>query len=126
MWFKHKAWIYVSAVLSVGNVAAVWVAVGPGTMPLHATLHAAAAVLFALGAQHLRTRAQRLAGNAAGGGPTLDAMLRSADPEAVNQALDAIALEVERIGEGQRFLTKLLTERDARGRDAVPASKPPA
>jgi hypothetical protein len=31
----------------------------------------------------------------------------------VAQALDAIAIEVERIGEGQRFLTKLMTGRGA-------------
>lgn len=35
-------------------------------------------------------------------------------------ALDAIALEVERIGEGQRFTTKLLSERQDAGR--IPAS----
>ena len=29
--------------------------------------------------------------------------------ERINQAVDAIALEVERIGESQRFLTKVLT-----------------
>jgi hypothetical protein len=33
--------------------------------------------------------------------------------ERVEQAVDAIALEVERVGEGQRFLTKLLAERAA-------------
>jgi hypothetical protein len=29
----------------------------------------------------------------------------------IEQAVDAIAMEVERIGEGQRFTTKLLAER---------------
>jgi hypothetical protein len=34
----------------------------------------------------------------------------------LNQAVDAIALEVERISEGQRFTTRLLSEqRDAAG-----------
>jgi hypothetical protein len=32
----------------------------------------------------------------------------------VAQALDAIAVEVERIGESQRYLTKLLIERDTK------------
>jgi hypothetical protein len=32
--------------------------------------------------------------------------------EALQQSVDAIALEVERISEGQRFVTKLLSERD--------------
>lgn len=33
----------------------------------------------------------------------------------LEQAIDAIALEVERISEGQRFTTKLLAERQADG-----------
>jgi hypothetical protein len=37
----------------------------------------------------------------------------------LNQAVDAIALEVERISEGQRFTTKLLSER------VKPPEKPP-
>src|SRR6185503_6676037 len=39
----------------------------------------------------------------------------------VDQSLDAIAVEVERIGEGQRFLTKLQTEQRALG--AGPAER---
>lgn len=33
----------------------------------------------------------------------------------VEQAIEAIAIEVERISEGQRFTTRLLTERGAEG-----------
>jgi len=33
--------------------------------------------------------------------------------ERIEQAVDAIALEMERVGEGQRFVTKLLAERPA-------------
>ena len=33
--------------------------------------------------------------------------------ERMEQAIDAIAVEMERVSEGQRFTTKLLTERDA-------------
>lgn len=40
----------------------------------------------------------------------------------VDQSLDAIAVEVERIGEGQRFLTKMQTERD-RALGAGPAER---
>jgi hypothetical protein len=35
--------------------------------------------------------------------------------ERMEQSLDAVALEVERISEGQRFTTKLLSESAARG-----------
>jgi hypothetical protein len=40
--------------------------------------------------------------------------------ERIEQAVDAIAVEVERISEGQRFTTKLLSE--ARSTGALPAS----
>jgi hypothetical protein len=41
--------------------------------------------------------------------------------ERMEQAIDSIAIEVERISEGQRFTTKLLSERVDRG---LPASNP--
>ena len=40
-------------------------------------------------------------------------------------AIDAIAIEVERMGEGQRFMTKLLAERPSQGALQPPSSKPP-
>jgi GNAT superfamily N-acetyltransferase len=41
----------------------------------------------------------------------------------LGQAIDAIALEVERISEGQRFTTRLLSERREAG--AAPSAPPP-
>lgn len=41
--------------------------------------------------------------------------------ERMEQAIDSIAIEVERISEGQRFTTKLLSERTA-GEPAAPPS----
>lgn len=38
--------------------------------------------------------------------------------ERMEQAIDSIAIEVERISEGQRFTTKLLTDRGTAGGDA--------
>jgi len=40
--------------------------------------------------------------------------------ERMEQALDSIAIEVERISEGQRFTTKLLAERNNTGASNVP------
>lgn len=40
----------------------------------------------------------------------------------LTQAVDAIALEVERISEGQRFTTRLLSEQRDAGRQALPSS----
>jgi len=39
----------------------------------------------------------------------------------LNQAVDAIALEVERISEGQRFTTRLLSEERDRARQTLPS-----
>jgi hypothetical protein len=44
----------------------------------------------------------------------------SARLERMEQAIDSIAIEVERISEGQRFTTKLLTEKSAASLPAPP------
>jgi hypothetical protein len=46
--------------------------------------------------------------------------LQTGGSERLEQAVEAIALEVERISEGQRFTTKLLAER----RGAIPEIEP--
>lgn len=55
MALNPKFWQPVTAVLSAANLVAVWFAAGPGE-PLHASIHAALAVGFALGAQRLGMR----------------------------------------------------------------------
>ena len=54
---------------------------------------------------------------------------QGADTSRLEQAVDAMAIEVERITEGQRFMTRLLAERAAaervpRERPAIPGSEP--
>lgn len=44
--------------------------------------------------------------------------------ERMEQALDSIAIEVERISEGQRFTTKLLAERNNQSGSIVPTRQP--
>jgi hypothetical protein len=44
--------------------------------------------------------------------------------ERVEQAVDAIAVEVERVGEGQRFVTKLLADRLPPPREESPPALP--
>jgi hypothetical protein len=46
------------------------------------------------------------------GGGTEQSQRIEARLERVEQAMDAIAFEVERIGEGQRFITKVFAERN--------------
>ena len=118
MWFKHRAWIVVAWALSLANLVAVWFAAQPGET-WHATAHALLALLFGLGAQRLGLRKQPGTGANAVTRQELEGRLASLDSRPSTQALDAIAVEIERIGEGQRFLTKLLTEREARLPDAI-------
>ena len=117
MWFKHRAWIVVASLLSLVNLGAVWFAAQPGE-PWHATAHALLALLFGLGAQRLVSRRNPTDDMSAVTRQELERRLASESTQ-VARAVDAIAVEVERIGEGQRFLTKLLTERDARLPDVV-------
>jgi len=44
----------------------------------------------------------------------------------IERSVDAVAIEVERIGEGQRFMTKVLTEKDPPPPRASGAPKPAA
>jgi hypothetical protein len=62
-------------------------------------------LLTVLTAWHMRRDAQRPDGPSRGDGLVASALMRQ------QEQLDAIAVEVERIGEGQRFVTKLLAER---------------
>ena len=54
MWFKHRAWIPVAWLVSLGNLISVWL---PAPVaPWHAATHAVLAVLCGLGAQRLAAR----------------------------------------------------------------------
>jgi hypothetical protein len=50
----------------------------------------------------------------------LEGMRMSGRGDALSPALDAIAEEVERIGEGQRFITRIMSEHANRGELARP------
>lgn len=97
VWFKHRAWIPVAWFLSGVNLVSVWFAAQPAE-PLHATIHALLAVLLAVGALRLSARQE---------GPTDTRRL-----DQLQQSVDTIAVEIERISEGQRFVTKMLGEKE--------------
>lgn len=59
MRFKNRGWIAVAWLASFVNLGAVWFAAAPGE-PMHASLHAALAVGFGLGARHLQHRHRAL------------------------------------------------------------------
>jgi hypothetical protein len=124
MWFKHRAWIPVAWLACLANLVAVWFAANPGET-WHATGHALLAVLFGLGAQHLWARNKPSVGADVVTWQELEARLPRSDSQQVAQTLEAMAVEVERIGEGQRYLTKILTEREARTPEAIRSSTKP-
>lgn len=95
MWFKHRAWIPVAWFLSLANIVAVWFA-AQSAEPWHATIHALLAVLFAMGARHLMTRQRQ--------------PLDESRIEQLQHGIDVMAVEIERISEGQRYVTKILSE----------------
>lgn len=101
MWFKHRAWIPIAWLLSLGNVVSIWFAAAPGE-PWHATAHGGLAVLLGVGAERLRARRRGPRGG--------EVTIGDERMERLENAIDAIAVEMERIGEGQRFVTKLLAE----------------
>ena len=69
----------------------------------------ATAPVMAIGIPIARAYAKRIANE--GGGQARIPSDVSARLERMEQAIDSIAVEVERISEGQRFTTKLLSER---------------
>jgi hypothetical protein len=86
----------------------------------------AIAVVFAITGWMLRTylthveRMKQLAMTTRGLGASEERLAR------VEHAVESIAIEVERIGEGQRYVTTLLTETGHRALEAVGATGQPA
>ena len=105
---RAKLWMVVASLFSFFNLVAAGLAAAQGE-PLHAATHVALAILGAYVGLRIarRSRQQELPG------------ARPLDPrlEHLQQSLDSIALEVERIGEAQRFNAKLAVKRAERSSD---------
>ena len=78
----------------------------------------ATAIILAIGVPMARAYARKMDAQSKNPGVPLEITSRL---ERMEQAIEAVAIEVERISEGQRFTTRLLSE----GRPA-PAAIPPA
>lgn len=103
MWFKHRAWIPVAWVLSLGNLVAVWFAAEPAE-PWHATIHALLAVAFSLGAQRLATRRRVVT-----------------ESDRLQYSVEGIQPRLEELEERVDFAERLLAkQRDADRLDAEP------
>ena len=103
MRFKHRAWIPVAWILSLGNLVAVWFAAEPAE-PWHATIHALLAVAFALGAQRLATRRRVVT-----------------ESDRLQDSVEGIQPRLEELEERVDFAERLLAkQRDADRLDAQP------
>lgn len=123
-------WTAVAAVFTgVNFVGAVFAAVAQE--PIHAGVH----VLLGVVGLYLTWRLSpwRIVDRTSQLGYSADADLPPAQVDRLSQleqSVDAVALEVERIGESQRYMTKVLTEKDqaqqSGGTAARSPGKPPA
>jgi Na+/melibiose symporter-like transporter len=98
---RAKIWLAIAVLFSIINLGAAGYAAYLHEGP-HAGIHVALAILGAFLGWLLLARPRP----AAAGAPLDDARL-----ENLQQSIDAIALEVERIGEAQRFSARLQAER---------------
>lgn len=98
----HKAWLVAAAIFSAVNLLGIGFAAAAREGP-HAALHLALLVP-GLAAIWFLTAARRR--HAAAGTPAIDERI-----EYLQQSVDAVALELERLGEKQRFDEKLRVER---------------
>ena len=104
-------WKAVAVVFTVVNLVGLGMALAVQEQ-MHAGIHAALSALGAYALWWLSKRGSRhLAADAATGATLEDSRL-----EALQQSVDAVALEVERIGEAQRFHTKLQAEKNESAR----------
>lgn len=110
MWFKHRAWIPVAWLAAAANVAAVWFAAQPAE-PWHATGHAVAGVLLALGARHLTERRRHAM-------PGADLQLALEEGERLQQMIGEMQPRIQELEERLDFAERLLVqEREADRRD---------
>ena len=99
---RAKVWLVVADVFALVNLAGAVMAAVQGEL-LHTTVHLGLVVLGLYLVWRVGTLSRRQ--------ELPDTPLDAARLEQLQQSVDAIALEVERIGESQRFNAKLQSER---------------
>lgn len=102
MTLRSRIWLALAAIFTLVNVAGIGMAAAAGEGP-HTAIHVGLSLVGAFAIWRLALRAiPRRQPALEAGGERL---------EQLQQSVDAIAIEVERIGEAQRFHTKLQQER---------------
>jgi len=111
---RSRIWLAVAVVFTLVNLGGGVVAIAAGEAA-HTALHA---VLLLVGVAWVwRLAASRSASRDASRNRSREEAVKPGRPTEftnrltnLEQSVDAVALEVERIGEGQRFVTRILTE----------------
>ena len=104
---RSGIWTVAAVVFTVVNLVGLGMAVAAQEQT-HSGIHVALSLLGGYVVWRLSNRSTRVDSTAA--------IAEEARLEALQQSVDAVALEVERIGEAQRFHAKLQTERNEAGR----------
>lgn len=119
---RSKVWLVVAVLFTILNLAGAVIAVA-AREPLHAGAHLGLMLLGAFFVWRLAPGryARRLwpVGRSSAIPRQLTDRLTN-----LEQSVDAVAIEVERIGEGQRFMTRLFTERGTPQAPGAGAAEP--
>ena len=101
---RRSKWLVAAWLFTLANLGGAFVALRMNEPAEHVGLHL---VLLVIGVYFIRRLGRRPDGQPVpGGAPLVDDRL-----ERIEQSMDTIAIEVERMGEAQRFITKLAAER---------------
>ncbi len=123
---RSKVWLVVVVLFLIADLGGAVVAAAGGEL-LHAGLHVA---LLLPGAYLLSRLASRRAGRRIEPGEeAADTALPSELTDRLThleQSLDAAAIEIERVGEGQRFMTRLFAEQGTPRASGEGAAEPEA
>jgi hypothetical protein len=113
---RSKVWLVVAVLFTLGNFAGGVYALVLGEL-LHTVTHAGLVLLGAYWVRHLWRRA---------GETEIPAEFHEFTDRLthVEQSVDAVAIELERIGEGQRFITRLFTENATKRAPGEGAAEP--
>ena len=101
---RSKIWLTVATLFTLVNLGGAWIA-GRSAEGMHTGVHVVLAVVGVWWMWRVVTRARDASEAAASALPADRAL------DQLQQSVDAIALEVERIGEAQRYTAKVVSER---------------
>ncbi len=108
---RSMIWLVLALIFTIGNVAGIAWAASMGELR-HAMTHVALAIAGAWLTWELIARRRNDDTTVLGSPARASSGELGSRLTHLEQSLDAIALEVERVGEGQRYMTRVYSERE--------------